>query len=120
MNEDLVCDPYDNGNLLNDDYYYNVSNVDRPSLSYDIETNTYAYTIKATDLSGGLAIFYQTYKFINGKFTNDINEVYFQNGIIRDENYFNPLTATFISYNSLAGTTGSTWINNEGVLKFGE
>lgn len=115
-----VIDPYDNGNLLNDDYYYNVSNVDRPSLSYDIESNTYAYTIKTTDLSGGLAIFYQTYKFINGKFTNDINEVYFQNGIIRDENYFNPLTATFISYNSLAGTTGSTWINNEGVLKFGE
>lgn len=115
-----IIDPYDNGNLQNEDYYYNITYVDRPSLSYDVETNTYAYTIKTTDSSDGLAIYYQTYKFVNGKFINNINEVYFQDSIIRDENYFNPLTASFISYNNLDGVNSSSWINNEGILKLGE
>ena len=52
---------------------------------------------------------------------NSINEIYFQNGIIRDECYVNPLTAAFLEYNYLPETEkGFTWVKEEGVLKLGE
>lgn len=111
---------YDSVNFNNDDYIYNINTLNKPSLSYDVETNTYAYSIKMQDPADCLALWYQTYKFINGKFVNDINEIYFQNAIVRDENYYNPLTASFIEYNALAGSNNVTWIQKEGVLKLGE
>ena len=102
------------------DPYYNVYEVDRPVLTYDSETNTYSYVIKSVDLSDSIAFYYQNYKFINGKFENVDNEIYFQNSRIRNENYSNPLTASFIDYNYLDGTQQSVWLESEGVLKLGE
>jgi hypothetical protein len=103
-----------------DTYIYDIYQVDRPSLSYDAETNTYVYIMKATDLSDCMSFFYQTYKFIDGNFINRVNEVYFPDVCIRDENYANPLSASFIEYSSLAGTATSSWIKSENVLKIGE
>ena len=102
------------------DPYYNVYEVDRPVLTYDSETNTYSYVIKSVDLSDSIAFYYQNYKFINGKFENVDNEIYFQSSRIRNENYSNPLTASFIDYNYLDGTQQSVWLESEGVLKLGE
>ena len=76
--------------------------------------------MKATDLSDCMSFFYQTYKFIDGNFINRVNEVYFPDVCIRDENYANPLSASFIEYSSLAGTATSSWIKSENVLKIGE
>ena len=100
---------------------YEVIDIDRPSLSYDPNTNNYAFTIKAKDNSDALAIYYQTYKYIDGELTDSINEVYFQKGVIRDESYYTPLTAGFLHYSKLPETThGFSWIKEEGVLKLGE
>ena len=104
----------------NTDPFYNVYEVDRPVLTYDSETNTYTYVIKSIDMSDCIAFYYQNYKFIDGKFQNVDNEIYFQNSKIRDENYSNPLTASFIDYNYLDGTQQSIWLESEGVLKLGE
>ena len=106
-----------------DDYdiVYEVIDIDRPNLSYDPNTNNYAFTIKAKDNSDALAIYYQTYKYIDGKLTDSINEVYFQKGVIRDESYFAPLTAGFLHYSKLPETqNGFSWVKEEGVLKLGE
>jgi hypothetical protein len=99
---------------------YNFCEADKPVLTYDPETNVYGYVVKTTDLSDCMAFWYQTYKFVDGVFTNDINEVFFQNAQIRDENYTNPLTGSYIKYNHLEGTQNSSWIKSEGVLKLGE
>ena len=106
-----------------DDYdiVYEVIDIDRPNLSYDPNTNNYAFTIKAKDNSDALAIYYQTYKYIDGKLTDSINEVYFQKGVIRDESYYTPLTAGFLHYSKLPETqNGFSWVKEEGVLKLGE
>ena len=106
-----------------DDYdiVYEVIDLDRPNLSYDPNTNNYAFTIKARDNSDALAIYYQTYKYIDGNLTNSINEVYFQKGVIRDESYYTPLTAGFLHYSKLPETeNGFSWVKEEGVLKLGE
>jgi hypothetical protein len=99
---------------------YNMYEADRPVLTYNAETNVYGYVVKTIDSSDCMAFWYQTYKFINGVFTNDINELWFQNAQIRDENYTNPLTGSYIKYNYLQGTNNSSWIKQEGVLKLGE
>ena len=100
---------------------YSVDSIDRPNLSYDPNTNNYGFVIKASDNSDALAFYYQTYKYVDGSMINSINEIYFQNGIIRDECYVNPLTAAFLHYNYLPETgKGFSWIKNEGVLKLGE
>ena len=106
-----------------DDYdiVYEVTDIDRPNLSYDPNTNNYAFTIKAKDNSDALAIYYQTYKYIDGKLTDSINEVYFQKGVIRDESYYAPLTAGFLHYSKLPeAENGFSWIKEDGVLKLGE
>jgi len=103
------------------DVVYEVIDIDRPNLSYDPNTNNYGLTIKARDNSDALAIYYQTYKFIDGRFTNSINEIYFQQGVIRDESYVTPLTAGFLHYSKLAEAPAiCTWERKEGVLKLGE
>ena len=100
---------------------YEVINIDRPSLSYDPNSNNYAFSIKAKDNSDALAIYYQTYKFIEGKMVNSANEIYFQQGVIRDESYFTPLTAGFLHYSKLEEAPKTcTWVKEKGVLKLGE
>lgn len=99
---------------------YNMYEADRPVLTYNPDTNIYGYVIKTIDSSDCMAFWYQTYKYINGVFTNDINEIWFQNAQVRDENYTNPLTGSYIKYNYLDGTSNSSWIKTEGVLKLGE
>ena len=100
---------------------YEVIDIDRPSLSYDPNSNNYAFSIKAKDNSDALAIYYQTYKFIEGKMVNSINEIYFQQGVIRDESYYAPLTAGFLHYSKLEEAPKTcTWVKEKGVLKLGE
>ncbi len=111
---------YTNVDFNYSDYIFNIASVDRPSLSYESETNNYAFICKYNDLSDCMCLHYQIYKYINGDFINQINESYFQNSVVRDENYFNPLTASFMGYNSLPGSPGVTWVQQEGVLKIGE
>ena len=103
------------------DIVYEVIDIDRPNLSYDPNTNNYGLTIKARDNSDALAIYYQTYKFIDGQFNNSINEIYFQQGVIRDESYTTPLTAGFLHYSKLdVAPAIASWTGKEGVLKLGE
>ena len=116
----VVKPDYSNVSFDTNDYIYNTYEIDRPNLSYNPEKNNYSFTIKGKDMSDALSIYYSTYKFENGNFINEVNEVYFQQSLIRDENYFNSLTASFISYNNLPGTNGVVWNNKEGVLKLGE
>ena len=103
------------------DIVYEVIDIDRPNLSYDPNTNNYGLTIKARDNTDALAIYYQTYKFIDGQFNNSINEIYFQQGVIRDESYTTPLTAGFLHYSKLdVAPAIASWTGKEGVLKLGE
>tara|TARA_R100000152_G_C6781409_1_gene215847 strand:+ start:656 stop:3772 length:3117 start_codon:yes stop_codon:yes gene_type:complete len=114
-------DAYINRSVQEIDKVFNIDSINRPNLSYDPNTNNYGLVTKMNDDNESLAIGYSTYKFIDGIFTNDINEIYFQDGIIRDESYFNPLTANFLNYNKFSeAPKTATWIKKEGVLKLGE
>ena len=99
---------------------YNIVEIDRPVISYDVESNVYGYMYKAKDLSDCMSFYYQNFKFEDGIFTNIKNDLYFQNAKIRDENYSNPVRGSYLEYNKLDGTKNSLWIKNEGVLKLGE
>ena len=93
-----------------------------------METNCRQYyryrktnAITCQKLKINMILYYQIYKYIDGKFTNSINEVYFQKGVIRDESYFSPLTAGFLHYSKLPeAQKGFSWVKEEGVLKLGE
>ena len=90
-------------------------------MSYDPNTNTYGYLAKISNNNDVFCVNYASFKFVNGTFQNTINEMYFQDGLIRDESYSNPLTAGFLTYNKLENASKvATWSKLEGVLKLGE
>jgi len=111
---------YYNVYFNNDEVIYNLYEIDRPNISYDTDTDTYSFVVKGKDLSNGLVIYYQTYKYMSGVFTNKINECYFQNSTFRDENYSNAYQLPIISYTQYPGTKTNTRVSSEGVLKLGE
>ena len=112
---------YINQSKNEDTIVFDSSSIQRPTLSYDPNTNVYGYLAKISNNNDVFCLNYASFKFVNGTFQNTINEMYFQDGLIRDESYSNPLTAGFLTYNKLENASKvATWSKLEGVLKLGE
>ncbi len=104
-----------------DTVVFDSNSIQRPTLSYDPNTNVYGYVAKISNSNDIFCLNYASFKFVNGVFQNKANEMYFQEGLIRDESFSNPLTAGFLSYNKLDNASKvATWDKTEGVLKLGE
>ena len=64
-----------NSNPASDVSCYNIVEIDRPVISYDVESNVYGYMYKAKDLSDCMSFYYQNFKFEDGIFTNIKNDL---------------------------------------------